>query len=409
MPSRTDATLPAAWWTLAFLWVAYLLNYVDRQVVFSIFPALRKDLQFSDAELGLIGTVFIWVYSLSMPVAGRIADLAPRGRVVIGSLALWSLATLGTALSGSVTAFLLWRAVMGITESLYVPAALGLLAALHPNRTRSKALAIHATAQLAGIAAGGWYGGWTADAIGWRPGFFALTAGGIAYAVVLAWAFRKLPELRVEEGCARAAPLDILRSRCYLALAAAFFAFCMMLWMLYAWLPSFIYERYGLSMTESGFTATFYLQASSALGVLAGGALGDRIVKRVRAGRFYVGGLGLLSCAPMAYLTLASGSLGLLKLASAGFGLLSGLMIANIFASAYDVISERNYGFGAGALNLAGGLAGGAGIFCAGLWKQSIGIRTLMGWAALAAAGAAVVMVVVVAARFQADRRRVGL
>jgi hypothetical protein len=92
-----------------------------------------------------------------------------------------------------------------------------------------------------------------------------------------------------------------------------------------------------------------------------------------------------------------------------GFGLLSGLMIANIFASAYDVISERNYGFGAGALNLVGGLSGGAAIFCAGLWKQSIGIRTLMGWAALAAAAAAVVMVVVVAARFQADRQRAGL
>ena len=71
--------------------------------------------------------------------------------------------------------------------------------------------------------------------------------------------------------------------------------------------------------------------------------------------------------------------------------------------------NDDYYGFGAGALNLVGGLAGGAAIFCAGLWKQSIGIRTLMGWAALAAAGAAVVLVVVVAARFQADRRRVGL
>jgi hypothetical protein len=143
--------------------------------------------------------------------------------------------------------------------------------------------------------------------------------------------------------------------------------------------------------------------------VLAGGALGDRVVKRVRAGRFYVGGLGLLACAPMAYLTLASGSLALLKLASVGFGLLAGLMIANIFAMACDVISERNYGFGAGALNLVGGLSGGAAIFCTGLWKQSIGIRTLMGWVALATASAAVALVVVVAARFEADRRRVGL
>src|SRR5919198_710496 len=127
-----------AWFIVAALSLAYLINYLDRQVVFSIFPALRRDLRFLDNQLGLTGTVFSWVYSLCMPVAGRIADIARRDRLTLASLVLWSLATCGAGLSGSAAVFLFWRAMMGITESLYVPAALGLIAGFHPGPTRSR-------------------------------------------------------------------------------------------------------------------------------------------------------------------------------------------------------------------------------------------------------------------------------
>jgi MFS family permease len=182
---RTERSRKLAWLTVGLLWLAYLINYLDRQVVFSIFPVLRRELHFSDAELGLIGTVFIWVYSLCMPFTGRIADIIRRDRLVLASLVLWSLATLGTGLSGSVPGFLFWRAMMGITESLFIPAALGLVAVWHGGATRSRALAVFATGQFAGIAAGGWYGGWMADHTGWRAGFFWLAAAGVAYATAL--------------------------------------------------------------------------------------------------------------------------------------------------------------------------------------------------------------------------------
>ena len=67
----------APWILVALLWVAFFLNYADRQVAFSILPALQRDLHFTAVQLGLVGTVFIWVYSLSMPAAGRLADLFP--------------------------------------------------------------------------------------------------------------------------------------------------------------------------------------------------------------------------------------------------------------------------------------------------------------------------------------------
>ncbi|MCW5982974.1 MAG: MFS transporter [Bryobacteraceae bacterium] len=406
------ATLPPevrvpriAWIVLGFLWIAYLINYVDRQMVYSIFPALRRDLGFTDAQLGLAGSIFVWIYSLCMPFTGRLADLAPRDRLIVASLVLWSFATLGTGLSHSVGAFLFWRGVMGVTESLYVPAALALIASLHPAATRSRALSIHATAQLAGIVTGGWFGGWAADNIGWRQGIYSLTAAGIVYAVVLFLVLRRVPKRGGATGRAAGIAFGIFRLRCYLALSAAFFWFSVMLYLFYAWLPTFIYERFALSLTSSGLTATLYLQVSTAVGVLTGGVLADKLVPRRAAGRFYVAGAGLLLSAPFAYLTLAAPSVAQLKLASAAFGLLSGLMIANVFASAYDVLPERSYGFGAGVLNMIGGLSGGAGILLAGLLKGTLGITGLMGWAALASSAAAAVLLLTARFHFESDRQ----
>ena len=192
-PDYGNVTPRRAWATVAFLWFAFLLNYLDRQVVFSIFPVLRTDLGFSERQLGLVGAVFIWVYSVCTPFSGRLADVVRRDRLIVSSLVLWSIATLGTGLSTSAPVFLFWRGVMGVTESLYMPAALATIAVLHPGATRSKALAIHSSAQFAGIIAGGWYGGWTADHVGWRPGFTILAVAGTAYGIVLWRVFRRMP------------------------------------------------------------------------------------------------------------------------------------------------------------------------------------------------------------------------
>lgn len=405
-PAHGGVTARLAWTTVGLLWLAYLLNYLDRQVVFSIFPVLRSELGFSDTQLGLVGTLFIWVYSLCMLLTGRLADLVRRERLVIWSLVLWSLATLGTSLSSSVSVFLLWRAVMGVTESLYVPAALTTIAMLHPGATRSKALAVHSTAQFSGIIAGGWYGGWAADHIGWRPGFAVLAVAGAVYGAVLWFIFRRIPDSAPTHARLAAKPTDIFQSACYWTLALAFFMFCSMLWMLYAWFPNFIYERYHLSMTESGLAATVYLQISCMLGVLTGGVLADWLVVRVRSGRFLIAVAGLAGSAPFAFLSLAAGSLAVAKLSAAAFGFFAGVFVANTFAAAYDVISSQNYGLTTGILNLTGGLAGGAAMLAAGLWRASVGMASMMKWQAIASAACAMLLLFVVMTQFASDRRK---
>lgn len=364
------------WKIVALLWFAFFLNYVDRQVAFSIFPALRKDLGFTAVELGLVGTVFLWVYSLTMPVAGRLADIWSRKNLVLGSLVLWSLATWGTAISESVGSFLFWRGAMGVTEALYFPAAVALIAGAHGEQTRSRALGLHQSAQLFGGAVGGWYGGWSADVIGWQRGLEWLAGLGVVYAAVLWFTLRETPRRTVERSVQDGG--TGWKSGAMQLLLTCFFFFCGVLWMLYAWLPDHVYSRLGLSMTASGVAGTLALQASSFLGILAGGYLGDRTGRR-----WVVAAAGLLLSPMFAYAAFAADSLLGVTLAATGFGLTGGLLMANVFACAYEAVGEKHFGLASGLLNAAGGLAGGAGMFLAGYFRDSLGVSTLVFTAAV--------------------------
>jgi len=392
------------WSILGLLWIAFALNYVDRQIAYSIFPALRRGLGFNQVQLGLIGTVFLWTYAVSMLPAGRAADHLSRRALILASLGLWSVATAGCGLATSPAVFLCWRAVIAISEALYVPAALGMLAALHPDATRSTALSIHASAQVAGVVAGGWYGGWAADHIGWRAGFLAIAAAGLAYAVFLAFVLVDVPDGPTAKASPPAGLRDLLRSPCYVALCAAFFPFCATIWMFYTWLPDLLYARHGLSMERSGLIATASLQISSVIGILAGGRLADRLAHAVRPARLYVAGAGVVLSPGFYYLVFAASSMAGVQLCSVAFGLTAGLMMGNVFAAGYDALPECAYGIGAGVVNMCGALGGGLCVLLAGVARGSDGIQKLSAVTAALTAGAGLVMLLVVASQYGRKR-----
>ena len=382
-PQAQPAVNP--WRLVVLLSIAFAINYIDRQFLFSAFPRIATDLSLSDVQLGLAGSLFTWTYALSMPLSGWLADRCSRPTLIVLSVALWSVTCLATALSRSAGQLLASRVVMGLTESLYVPSAIRLIVEHHPGSTRSRALSIHGFAQFAGITLGGFYGGWSADHFGWRGGYASLTIVGVLYALML---HRLLPSHRTNptpQSYARASATRFLRSHLYQVASLAFFVFCAMLGILYAWTPTFIHERYGLGLGASGFAATFFLQAGAAAGVLAGGWIGDRAGTASASGRFMVTACGLLLCAPFAFLVFAAHSLQWLETASVLFGLCSGLFVANIFASLYDVIDRDSFSLATGLLNMTGGLGAGAAILLAGATKQHLGTDDLMLWCSLAA------------------------
>lgn len=138
------------WIVVALLWVVALLNYMDRQML----STMRESMQVDIAELeeavnfGRLMAIFLWIYGLVSPVAGAVADRISRKWLIVGSLGVWSAVTLLMGYSTSFGQIYWLRALMGISEALYIPASLSLIADYHTGKARSFAIGVHMTGTL---------------------------------------------------------------------------------------------------------------------------------------------------------------------------------------------------------------------------------------------------------------------
>ncbi len=381
---------------VAFMWGAYFLNYCDRQAVFAMFPALKTDLLLTDTQLGLTGSIFLWVYGIGCPIAGQIADRVSKRWLVVGSLAIWSLVTVATGFATSAFMLLALRAAMGISESLYMPAAIALTANAHAPEKRSRAIAALTTAQIVGTVGGAWFGGWMAQRGQWREAFFVLGAVGLLYAIPYFLFLRGVKEDAQVETKKSGAGLAIGSLLCvptYLVLCVAFPIFVFGLWLLYGWLPTFLHDKFSLNLADAAFTATAYLQGATLIGMLGGGFLADRLYQRTRAARMWLLAASLLLCAPCLHALGSSETLAATRLAAIGFGLFSGFLMGNIFPAAFEVVPADTRASAVGFLNFCGALVSGFAPLLGGLWKRTIGIESLLSATAAAyLVGAALVI-----------------
>ena len=407
----TDAvTGRRAWLLVLFMWVAYFLNYSDRQVVFSIFPLLKSQLNFTDTQLGLTGSLFLWVYALTSPIAGQIADRFSKRLLVAISLLLWSVVTTLTGVSNFPSTLLTCRALMGVTEALFMPAALSLTASAHSPGTRSRAIATLATAQLAGVVMGGWFGGAMAQHDHWRWAFYSLGLAGMAYAFPYLTFLRRFTEDSQADTITSQGGLSIAtlaKVPTYRLLCVVYPIFSFVQWLLYTWLPNFFYDKFSLNLAEAGFVATVYLQSATLVGLILGGTTADWLHRRTKAARYWVIAVGLFLCAPCVHLIGNSDSLFATKLAAIGFGLSSGLFIANFMVSSFEVAPADTQASAVGILNLVGYVVSGFAALVGGMWKQSLGLPALMSGAALLSVGAGVVLLVTIKFYFKQDYDRV--
>lgn len=390
---------------VAFMWFAYFLNYCDRQAVFSMFPSLKAGLNMSDQELGLVGAMFLWVYAFGCPISGYLGDRFSKRLLVVLSLVVWSIVTVGTGLVASGAMLLAMRAAMGVSESLYMSSAVALTAGAYPAARRSRAVSLLMTGQIAGTVAGSWFGGWMADRGQWREAFFALGAIGVLYALPYFAFLRRVGEPQADKASTTAGITftALARSRTFLLLCVVFPVFVFGIWLLYGWLPAFLHDKFHLNQAEAAFNATVFLQTATFIGVIGGGMLADAFYHRTQSARFWLMVTGLALSAPCIHALGNSDTLLVTRIAATGFGLFSGLFIGNIFPAAFDVISADARATAVGVLNFFGAIMSGFATLFGGLWKQSLGIDRLLSFTACAYVIAAAALIVGIKALFPRD------
>ncbi len=387
MSAERAASKPIYPWVLvALLWFIFLLNYLDREVIFSVFPLLQKNLKLTDLELGLLSTSFLWVYAIASPLIGFLADRFGRKRVIVASLMVWSLMTWATGKARSFRELLAVRGLMGVSEAAYLPAGLAMIADHHSERTRSLATGIHYSGAYLGIVLGGIAGGWIGERYGWRPAFTFLGILGVAYALVALLGLREKPPSTAptaeHAGVAQPRLVPSLRKlfalRGFVTLTLVFSMMSIANWLVYTWMPIYLYERFHMSLLAAGFSATAYMQVGSVGGILLGGILADRWATRSPRGRLMTQAAGLAIAAPFLCIIGITGS---------GWVLLAALTIFGIGRGSYDcscmpvlsqIASPELRATGYGVFNFVGTFAGGISAALAGGLKHTIGLGGAM-------------------------------
>jgi MFS family permease len=361
---RSDDQVSASpiyrWLVVVMLWFVCLFNYADRQAIFSVFKVLEAELHLTKVQQGIVGSSFMWVYAAALPFAGMIGDRLNRKWVILGGLLFWSVITIATGLATEYWHLVLFRALEGFGEAFYFPASMSLISDYHGPRTRSRAMALHQSSVYAGTVLGGTAAGFFADVASWRTGFYVFGILGCVLASVLVLTLREPPRSvrEVSTMDVFGSLRSIFSQRMIGLLIVVFMGANFVAVTFLTWMPTFLKEQYDLSLTWSGLTATFWLQAASVVGVIVGGWLADRLARKLRTGRLLVQALGLVLGSPLIFLTGFTQQIGILILAVVGFGFFKGLYDANIWASLYDFVAKEHRATALGFMNALGWLGG---------------------------------------------------
>lgn len=382
------------WLVVALLWVVALLNYMDRQMLSTMQDAMKFDIvELQKAEaFGALMAVFLWIYGFVSPFAGVVADRVSRKKLVVGSLFVWSAVTYLMGYASDFTQLYWLRALMGVSEALYIPSALSLIADWHEGKSRSLAIGIHMTGLYVGQAVGG-FGATIAATFSWHSTFYWFGIIGIAYSVVLALLLHDKPKAAAAVAASPNPATLMKKESLWRGLSVVFstWAFWVILiyfavpslpgWATKNWLPTLFEKNLGLDMALAGPMSTITIAASSFVGVLLGGVMSDKWVLRNIRGRIYTSAIGLGMTIPA--LVLLGFGHSVVAVVGAGmlFGIGFGMFDANNMPILCQIISAKYRATAYGIMNMVGVFAGAAVTQLLGKWTD--GGNLGMGFAVL--------------------------
>ena len=359
------------------LWFVCLLNYADRQAISSLFPLLERDFGFTKAQLGLVGSSFMWVYAFSSPIAGFAGDRLSRKGLIVGGCLFWSLMTGMTGLCGRLWQFVAARSLIGRGESEYFPSAVSMISNYHGSRTRSTALSFHQSAVYVGTIAGGGLGALLAEHFGWRWAFYGFGMVGILLSLFL-WMRLREPLRETSEKREKAVGISgavgmaqsfasLLKSPGVLLLMGAFACSNGVAAIFLIWMPTFLFDKFHLGLVASGFSAVAAIQLASAVSAPLSGILADRLACGIKGARMLVQAIALFFGAFCVVAVAQAPTLSILLPAMICFGLCKGVYDGGIFASAFDLVAPDKRASAAGLMNMIGWGGGALGPLAIGL------------------------------------------
>ena len=377
------------WRVAIFLFVAAGLNYADRTALSSVIPPLRSELGATDVQVGLFGMLFLWSYAIASPFAGNLADRFSRSRLVTWSLVAWSLITVFTGLAPSVFWICVLRVALGVTESLYLPAAGALLGDHHPPASRGKAMGFHMLGLNLGLVLGGSAAGLMAEHFGWRLGFWVLGGLGVLLALVSRWFLCDGPAASPAGSPASAAnPPSARASQAWRYLLRGPSFYCLLVsamvagvasWIFLSWLPLFFSENYGMKLGAAGLAGVALYKAPVFIGIAIGGWLSDRMIRRNPRSRALIKGLSFILSAPFLFLFLGTPTFTIVATAMVISSIIRAVGTPSEHPIICEVVPPQFRSTAIGIFNTCGSAAGGLGVLLAGIFKQDLGLNVIFG------------------------------
>lgn len=380
------------WVVVGLLWGVALLNYMDRQMLSTMKDAMQIDISElqSATNFGRLMAIFLWIYGFMSPVAGLIADRVNRKWLIVGSLFVWSAVTYGMGYATTFEQVYWLRALMGVSEALYIPAGLSLIADWHQDKSRSLAIGIHMTGLYCGQAIGG-FGATVAAAYSWHTTFHWFGIIGIVYAAVLIFFLHENKEHitieRLNTSKTAGKRPSIFKGLSLLFSNIAFWVILFYFaapslpgWATKNWLPTLFSENLNLGMAEAGPLSTITIAVSSFIGVIAGGILSDKWVQKNIRGRVYTGAIGLSMTIP-ALMLLGFGH-SVVGVVGAGllFGIGYGIFDANNMPILCQFVSAKQRATAYGIMNMTGVFAGAAVTSLLGKWTDGGNLGLGFAW-----------------------------
>lgn len=374
--------IPTPWRVVLFLFFAGGINYADRAAISSVIPPLRQELGVTDAQVGLMGMLFLWTYALVSPFAGSMADRYSRRRMVVWSLAAWSAITLVTGFAHQVMLLLILRTALGFAEAFYLPAAGALIADYHGPATRGRAVGTHILGLNFGVLFGGAFAGLLAEHYGWRMGFWVLGGTGVILALGSPLFLSEPPASVADRPSSR--PRGVRAAYAYLSRCPAYYVilFAAMSagiasWIYFTWLPLYFKENYGMNLAAAGLAGAALYKGPTMAGTALGGWLSDHAAGRGAPNRTLVNALSYLLSAPFLFLFIGVPSLGLVAAVLVVSSLVRAAGVPNEHPIICDVVPAPFRSTAIGIYNTSGAAAGGVGVLLAGLLKANLGLNTI--------------------------------